>query len=416
MDVEILPTASPLHSLTGFGIELEYMIADQDTLDVRPISDKVLFEFAGGKSNYVDRKPIAWSNELAMHVLEFKTNGPVKSLTDLDLTFQDEIDVVNNALQAHNACLLPTAMHPWMDPNREMCLWHYDDHTIYEAYNRIFNCRGHGWSNLQSMHINLPFYDDSEFAPLHAAIRLLLPLLPALAASSPYADGKQQQHLDHRLHVYRHNADAVPSITGSVVPEPVYSRAEYETSILQRIYADLSPFDATGILQEEWVNSRGAIARFDRNTIEIRILDIQECTQADLAIAAFTAAVIRYLQLGDPATLACRQAFATSRLAELYDRSVKAAQYARIDDEAYLKLLGCKRTGTAFEVIEQLTEHDKVQTSLSQRQQETLNKILRRGSLASCLIKHCGPNPTRKQLQDTWHTLRDCLARNTLFE
>ena len=83
---------------------------------------------------------------------------------------------------------MPTAMHPWMDPATETVLW--DDATdVYRTYDRIYGCRGHGWANLQSMHVNLPFADDSQFARLHAAIRLVLPLLPALAASSPIAEG-----------------------------------------------------------------------------------------------------------------------------------------------------------------------------------------------------------------------------------
>lgn len=416
MVVELLPTEQPLHSLAGFGIELEYMIVDQDTLDVRPISDNVLFQFAGCMSNFVDRKPIAWSNELVMHVLEFKTNGPVKSLSDLDLSFHDEIKTVNDALTAHNACLLPTAMHPWMDPDREMYLWHYDDRTIYDTYDRIFDCRGHGWSNLQSMHINLPFYDDQEFAPLHAAIRLLMPLLPALAASSPYADGKLQPQLDYRLHVYRHNADAVPTITGAVIPEPVYSRADYTQTILQRIYNDLAEVDPAGTLQEEWVNSRGAIARFDRNTIEIRIIDIQECPQADLAIAAFCAAVIYYLLQGDQSILDARRAFSTSRLVKLYERGVNSAQEAHIDDKEYLKLLGCSHVGRAAEVLNELVEHEQVRAYLSTRHQKTLAYILRSGSLASRIVRHCGSQPSRAQLLETWQALRDCLANNALFE
>ena len=36
--------------------------------------------------------------------------------------------------------------------------------------------------------LNLPFSSDEEFGRLHAAIRLLLPLLPALAASSPLVE------------------------------------------------------------------------------------------------------------------------------------------------------------------------------------------------------------------------------------
>ena len=83
------------------------------------------------------------------------------------------------------AILLPTAMHPWMDPHTETLLWPHGNRDIYHTYNRIFNCQGHGWSNLQSVHVNLAFKGDEEFGRLHGAIRLLLPLLPALAITSP---------------------------------------------------------------------------------------------------------------------------------------------------------------------------------------------------------------------------------------
>ncbi len=97
---------------------------------------------------------------------------------------------INGVLEPLGARLMPSAMHPWMDPHREMVLWPHENSSIYEAFNRIFDCRGHGWANLQAVHLNLPFRGDAEFARLHAAIRVLLPLLPALAASSPFIDGR----------------------------------------------------------------------------------------------------------------------------------------------------------------------------------------------------------------------------------
>src|SRR5690606_34786160 len=127
---------------------------------------------------------------------------------------------------------------------------------------------------------------DAEFARLHAAIRPVLPLLPALAASSPVVDGHATGTLDNRLAVYAENCRRVPSVSGAVVPEPVYSRADYETGLLGRIYRDLAPLDPAGTLRHEWVNARGAIARFDRSAIEIRLLDTQECPAADIAVAA----------------------------------------------------------------------------------------------------------------------------------
>ena len=45
--------------------------------------------------------------------------------------------------------------------------------ALYVTPTMTFDCKGHGWSNVQSTHINLPFYDDKEFEKLHAAIRVI---------------------------------------------------------------------------------------------------------------------------------------------------------------------------------------------------------------------------------------------------
>lgn len=274
----------PIHLFDAVGVELEYMIVDRETLNIRPIADQLIHGIAGTYCNEVVRGAISWSNELVLHVIELKTNGPACSLEDLHLKFQQQVNDINRLLAQYNAMLLPTAMHPWMDPYREMKLWPHEYNPIYEAYNRIFDCRGHGWANLQSTHINLPFNGDEEFEKLHAAIRILLPILPALAASSPIADGRKTVFGDYRMEVYRTNSIKIPSITGYIVPEPVFTRKDYERKIFNRMYRDIAPRDPDGILQDEWLNSRGAIARFDRGSIEIRVLDIQESPLADLAI------------------------------------------------------------------------------------------------------------------------------------
>jgi len=130
---------------------------------------------------------------------------------------------MNTILETRNAMLMPTAAHPFMDPLTETKLWPHDSNDVYEVYNKIFDCRGHGWSNLQSSHLNLPFYDDEEFAKLHAAVRLVLPLLPALCASSPIFEGKITGLLDTRLSYYKTNQSKIPSITGKVIPEAIFS-------------------------------------------------------------------------------------------------------------------------------------------------------------------------------------------------
>ncbi len=288
-----------LHLFEAFGVELEYMVVDRQSLDIRPIADLLFRDFSGTQVSDVDNGPIAWSNELTAHVVEVKTNGPTADLVAASDDFHSNIGVIDRILDRHGAMLLPTAAHPWMDPLQEMVLWPHDAHEIYALYNTIFDCRGHGWANLQSAHLNLPFAGDEEFARLHTAIRLLLPLLPALTASSPLLDGGPTGWLDSRLKVYLHNQERLPVLTGRLIPEAVCSEAEYEERIFRPIMAAIAPFDPEGIMDKYFLNARGAIARFDRGAIEIRILDVQECPLADCSIAGLIVEILRGLAAAD---------------------------------------------------------------------------------------------------------------------
>ncbi len=67
----------------AFGVEIEYMIVDARTLDVRPITDRVLEAVAGEITSDVEAGDITWSNELSAHVIELKTTEPARSLAPL---------------------------------------------------------------------------------------------------------------------------------------------------------------------------------------------------------------------------------------------------------------------------------------------------------------------------------------------
>src|SRR5947207_2820424 len=108
---------APLHLFEGFGVELEYMIVDADTLNVKPIADEVLKAVAGKIVDNVDMPDgITWSNELALHVLELKGTRPFPTLSGCAKKFQENVQHVNEVLRPMNARLMPTGMHPWMNP------------------------------------------------------------------------------------------------------------------------------------------------------------------------------------------------------------------------------------------------------------------------------------------------------------
>jgi glutamate---cysteine ligase / carboxylate-amine ligase len=398
-----------------YGVELEYMIVDAATLNVRPIADKIVHAIGMGRKNEVKHGSLRWSNELVLHVIELKTDGPSKVLTGLDDLFQEEVRYLNNMLGEYTCCLLPTAMHPWMDPHQETRLWPHGDKTIYETFNRIFDCRGHGWSNLQSTHLNLPFSNDDEFRKLHTAIRLILPILPALAASSPFMEGQRAPRLDMRLESYRQNCAKIPSITGHLVPERVGSREQYEKEILERIYKDLEPHDPDGILQDEWVNARGAIPRFSRNTIEIRVLDIQECPTADLAILQFIVAILKSLVNESISSYDTQKKLMVTDLEKLLLKCIATAEDSLVEDDAYLAALGITQSKpeSVNDLLWSLLSRVSVPTTPWRK---TIEFILRRGCLSRRIRKAAGKEPSPKKLREVYGKLADCLQHGALFE
>lgn len=400
-----------LHLWQGFGVELEYMIVDRDTLAAKPICDTLLREVSGGLDD-VERGEAAWSNELVLHVVEFKTNGPAPSLGPLPDLFADQVRTANDALRNHNAMLLGGAMHPFFDPATETRIWPHDYNVVYETYNRIFDCRGHGWSNLQASHLNLPFADDAEFARLHAAVRYVLPLLPGLAAASPVAEGRVQKALDFRLVNYAGNSARIPSSTGQVIPEPLYTRDDYYAGILEKIWADTAPFDPDGNLQGEFANARGAIARFDRMAIEIRVLDIQECPLADIAICAAIIEVLKALvsERWLPLTEIARAEVAP--LAAILRQGFVEAENTVVNDLAYLRGFGIDEPLPVNEIWHHLAH----ETGLQQPMLGVLRHIEKQGTLATRIVRALGSTPTRSGIESVYRELADCLAANRLFE
>jgi len=411
------PNGERLRLFQGYGIELEYMLVDRTTLGVRSVADRLLSDPDGNPCGDRQDGELTWSNELTRHVIEVKTTDPAPSLSGLADLFQAGIRRLDREAQAIGVCLMPTAMHPWMVPERDTELWPHADHEIYAAYDRVFDCRRHGWANLQSMHINLPFADDAEFGRLHAAIRLLLPILPALAASSPVADGVITPWLDYRLQTYRNNSARIPSLTGQVIPERVYTQADYQREILDPIDRDMANRDPTGCLRGPFLNSRGAIARFDRGSIEIRVLDVQECPAADLAIAEFVCRAVELLTRTSPIEYARQQAFEVEPLVAMFGDVIRQGELAVIRDRRWLVSAGItSNRATAGEVWESLLtriEQEMGPTALSQQAAERIRFLLAHGPLARRILRRLDGDP--KEIRNVYRELCQCLVDGRIF-
>lgn len=408
MTEQIKPSLSLFEA---FGVELEYMVVEQESLDVCPKVDKLFERITGESTSLVEGEIIDMDNELAAHVVELKNPVPTRDLVSLGKEFQKQIQSLEAPLNQMGCRLLPSAMHPWMDPIKELKLWPTGDHTIYHKLHEIFDCRGHGWANLQSTHLNLPFASDEEFHLLHSAIRPVLALIPTLAASSPYADERFSGVLDKRLLTYRDNAKKIFSVTGHVIPEVCTSRASYHTDLLEKIWKDLEPYDPEGILRYEWINARGAIARFDRNAIEIRLIDIQEAPCMDLAIVSVLIELIRHLVISQRAFEADK--WSCQSLKVILERGIRDAEMALLPAD-FVQLLGLpvKQSITAHEFWKMLTQEGICSASGFEKSWQV---YLEEGTLSTRMMKRLGAQASKADLKLLFDELGSCLMKGEPF-
>lgn len=399
----------PIFSVTG--IEIEYMLVDKDTLDIAPIADQVLQALSPNNEieNEIEIGNIGVSNELALHVLELKSLQPVSDLVKLEQEFQPIQQRINQILsERFNALMLPTGAHPWFEPHEDVALWPHGNREIYEAFHRIFNCSGHGWVNLQSIHINLPFSNDLEFKQLHNAIRLLMPLIPTLTASTPFIEGKFTGHYDSRLTYYGSNQQQFPMISGLVIPEIISSSLEYHDTILLPIYRAIAPHDPEAILQHEWLNSRGAIARFDRSAIEIRVVDTQESLRQDMACVSAIVSALHYIvkktdqYLTNPLDI--------NLLHTLYQNSIQHGMFNTELPAAYVHQFGFENISTPQQLWHELLQNSP--EAVPATFQNAIEYIISNGNLAERMMEYYLKHPS---LPNLYHQLAELTKSNGCF-
>jgi glutathione synthase/RimK-type ligase-like ATP-grasp enzyme/gamma-glutamyl:cysteine ligase YbdK (ATP-grasp superfamily) len=276
------------------GMELEYPTVDRD-LNVVSLVEPAFRVLAGRGTSDVDLGAVGFSNEIADHVFEIKTQAPMRSLADAEAALAEGIQRFSAVLHAEfGARLLPTGMHPWFDP-RKGKLWTRSGLRVYTTYARLFDVRTHGWMNVHAAHLNLPLGREVDAVAMHTAAALLIPYLPALAASSPMYDGELQPAVDGRLAWILEHQARIPESCGELVPEYVEGFGDYRKRILAPMYRALDRLPDTGAIRHEFFNTRGAILRFARRAMEIRVLDTQECVKMDVAVAAFVRSALKHL-------------------------------------------------------------------------------------------------------------------------
>ncbi len=397
------------------GIQLEYVVVDRGSLEVRPVVDRILEGTGGGVEISIEHGDISWHSELATHIFELRTTVPVKNLDRLGRKLRKEVKAVNKTLRAHGAMLLPTGSHPFMDPRTETRLWEHGQREVHQLRHVLFDLKTHSWSNVFSANLELPFANDEEFARLHAAVRLLLPLIPALAASSPYHEGRFTGFLDSRMEAYLHAQEEHPDLMGSMIPEPIYDQETYYREIYGPIVKVLAEHDPSSILDHVHMNSRGAVPFFERNVLQIRVVDTQECVSADMAIAEFITVVLKALISGRWVSSYVQRAWPETDLLGIFLQVIKDAGNTMIANRDHLLMFGLLKQEQMQAM--KLWQHLFVELygDLSENCRQCIGHILEHGCLATRILRRAGRTPSHGMLLEVYKELAVCLAEDRSF-
>jgi carboxylate-amine ligase len=384
------PSEQPIPFGQGIGIEIEYMIVSKINLKVLPIADKILEFFGNPSNNFKTLKLpplIDISNEIVKHVIEFKGATPVRNLEEFARQMIYAVNKVNQFLEGFDAMLLPGSIHPYMNPYIETHIWAGKYKEIYNKFHELFDLRKHCWSNIQGVHLNLPYNSPQEYAILTAAVRIVLPLIPALTASSPICDGQIMPEIDYRLKCQMDSRKRLPLLMGSIIPEQIFSIEEYKTLVLKRIDAQIAEYDPNIILHPEWMNHRAAIPRFSRNCVEIKIIDVQENPILDIAICRFIELIVKGLMNNWWKVNRSLTCFTSTELLHLYNRAIVDAENAMFENIDYLEIFGIREPVIAKyllrKIYSDICKHETIEESMD----KGISMILERGTLGRQIRK-----------------------------
>ena len=106
--------SSALSVFLGYGVELEYMIVDRIPAHC---GQGLRHRLSGTDASEYRCGQLAWSNELVLHLLELKNVEPNRNIDTLLAAFRAKFSGSTLCSNPLGAKLMPTAMHPWMNPS-----------------------------------------------------------------------------------------------------------------------------------------------------------------------------------------------------------------------------------------------------------------------------------------------------------
>lgn len=335
---------------------------------------------------------------------------PAKDLMEATEQLASAIERKDLALQIEGRLLLPTGVHPFAS------IEHLKEATPVAApwTGKLFDLSGHGSVNSRATRWELPMAGDEDFGRLHTAIRMVLPLIPALSASSPLLQGKRAGALSARIMSLFDGWCRFPELGGSFIPEVALDQEDYYRIVLQPIARTLAREGLADSVDYHQVNVRLAVPQFDQGVISISAADVQECPSSDAAIAEMAIAVINAMKAGRWVSNYLQRAWHESDLLAILKDVARSGGGAVITNKDFLLMFGMMReSATAAELWRRL--YQELRGELSEAARARVALILDHGCLAQRILDRLGDRPSRERIMEIYRELAACLKENKPF-
>lgn len=381
----------------GYGLGLDYVVVDNGSL--MPVSPASIGSSGQGAS---------WSLNGTATGIHLSTRAPEKDLPAAGARLTAEVKQLNVLVEERvSGMLLPSGGHPFAQKGDAAP-------TADDIKDQLFGPANSDQLWTSGATVEIPFGDEQGFARLHTAVRMVLPLIPAISAASPFLEGKRAGALSARILALIEGTSSVPELTGPFIPEVALDQADYYRIVLEPIARVLVERDLAERIDYHSVNQRAAVPRFDRGTIAINLMDTQECPGIDAAVAEMIVAVINAMKGGRWVSNYLQRAWHESDLLAILKDVAASGSEAVITNRDFLLMFGMLReSATAGELWRHL--YQQLRDGLSESTRIRIAHILDHGCLAQRILRRTGERPSREQLIDAYRELAACLKEDRPF-
>lgn len=258
------------------------------------------------------------------------------------------------------------------------------------------------------LRLDLPFDRPGDFGKLMAAVRMVLPLIPAIAASSPFRDGRPSGHRSARLRACLDLYDAFPERVGGFIPEAVFEQADHDREVLGPIAQALTRHGREAMPDLQPLDWRAASTTFEPNVISIHAIDAQENAAADMAVLEFILALLRAHVAGRWVSNYLQRAWSTDDLMSIMSFTIKDGSQAVLTNKDYLFMFGLMKQEDV--PAAKLLQHLFVElyAELSENARTHIGLIIEHGDLATRLLARTGKRPGVEKLRSVYAQLAAC--------